>query len=1004
MFRHVLCSSSILLALLLAGAVAYLIVTDTSITLYTATTELESYTYPPDDTLYPFVTAEIEKPVVESAPLPTPVTVASLPISTDHKQLLNKILDIQNSTLLLLQTNLGRGSVSNYSNTDIDRLLKIVYGTNDRTNDRVRDSIDDVTDGGELTNSTLTNLTASGLTTFNDPLTLAQVTAPSPSADKLYNLAGDLYWAGSVIGGASTGQWTSDGTNVWRAGGNVGIGISIPLAKLHISESGSGNSQLLVGAEGSGFARLTLDSANGDGAGQDYFVIEQLDDLSANIWTPAFGGDIRMWAGNSATTNQFVLDTSGNIGIGTSSPAHTLDLRGIAPATDTDIALTPFDNTGKSTLRVFNAAGRQTQVSTFSTTTGMLFGIPAANLSTYYGDGDNLAVVNAGGGSTYFTNPSTPLLTITNSGNVGIGTSTPSSISYDFDQDASITTRLHVDHAIRVESGGFFIGHEENYSPNQGGAHFTYDPVANKAYIGGFKQGVGANSLILQGSGGNVGIGTTSANSLLALSGVEPVLSMTATGGTNNAQIDLRGTASQVLRFSGDRGASYPFTIGHTIVDDSFRISGGANLTTNPRLTVDASGNVGINTVSPMAKLDVVGDVRARGPFDLNTGVKMGAEATSRPRIGFHVSDDNRRFKMEVNDTNTPTERLGIFSNCSGGCAETEWLSVLRNGNVGIGTTSPTNFKFHVAADSGSGQIRLSGSTNPLSNVYGGYDTSQDIGFVQAITEGTAFRAFAINPYGGNVGIGTTTPQTKLQVDGVITPAVDNTYTLGNSTYRFSEVYAANGVINTSDIRLKHDPQTLTYGLDTILALEPISYTWVDQPTQGTRFGLSAQHVRDLIPEIVAEGTDPNKTLGIRYTELIPIIINAIQSLADQVATLAQGVFENDIQAGRDLRADGRLCLGNTCVTEAELKALLQHQAGQGSTPSPTPDTTSEEDTTEPNEGATEPDDTVDTTDQTELEEAAEQTEEPPSDEPEPADVDSPAEAPVPADDEPTDA
>lgn len=210
----------------------------------------------------------------------------------------------------------------------------------------------------------------------------------------------------------------------------------------------------------------------------------------------------------------------------------------------------------------------------------------------------------------------------------------------------------------------------------------------------------------------------------------------------------------------------------------------------------------------------------------------------------------------------------------------------------------------------------------------------------------------------GNVGIGTTTPQTRLQVDGVITPALDNTYTLGSASYRFSEVYAANGVINTSDIRLKHDPQMLTYGLDTILALEPISYSWVDQPDQGIRFGLSAQHVRDLIPEIVAEGTDPNKTLGIRYTELIPIIINGIQELADKVATLAEGTFdtlfartivveqaiEADVVTAReDLRTDGRLCLEDLCITRDDLAAILENQTGQGdaspATPSaPTPE------------------------------------------------------------------
>ncbi|HUP25783.1 MAG TPA: hypothetical protein VNB06_22940, partial [Thermoanaerobaculia bacterium] len=57
---------------------------------------------------------------------------------------------------------------------------------------------------------------------------LAQITAPSVTTDRLYNTSGDLYWAGSVIGGATTGQWTTDGTHVWRASGKVGVATSSP--------------------------------------------------------------------------------------------------------------------------------------------------------------------------------------------------------------------------------------------------------------------------------------------------------------------------------------------------------------------------------------------------------------------------------------------------------------------------------------------------------------------------------------------------------------------------------------------------------------------------------------------------------------------------------------------------------------------------------------------------------------------------------------------------------
>ena len=78
---------------------------------------------------------------------------------------------------------------------------------------------------------------------------------------------------------------------------------------------------------------------------------------------------------------------------------------------------------------------------------------------------------------------------------------------------------------------------------------------------------------------------------------------------------------------------------------------------------------------------------------------------------------------------------------------------------------------------------------------------------------------------GGNVGIGTTSPTTALQVNGVITPNADNTSSLGNSTYRWSAVYSANGTIQTSDARLKSNVADVNYGLTDLLKLRPVSFT-----------------------------------------------------------------------------------------------------------------------------------------------------------------------------------
>ncbi len=84
-------------------------------------------------------------------------------------------------------------------------------------------------------NTALATLTVSATTTFGSPLIISHGSAPSVTGNTLYNVGGDLYWAGNVIGGATTGQWNTDGANVWREGGNVGIGTTSPYAKFSVA-------------------------------------------------------------------------------------------------------------------------------------------------------------------------------------------------------------------------------------------------------------------------------------------------------------------------------------------------------------------------------------------------------------------------------------------------------------------------------------------------------------------------------------------------------------------------------------------------------------------------------------------------------------------------------------------------------------------------------------------------------------------------------------------------
>jgi hypothetical protein len=141
----------------------------------------------------------------------------------------------------------------------------------------------------------------------------------------------------------------------------------------------------------------------------------------------------------------------------------------------------------------------------------------------------------------------------------------------------------------------------------------------------------------------------------------------------------------------------------------------------------------------------------------------------------------------------------------------------------------------------------------------------------------------------GNIGIGTTTPTDKLTVAGIIAPSADNTYSLGKNTARWSAVWSANGTIQTSDARLKTNITPLNYGLREILLMHPVRYNWKTSPASNPKIGLIAQEIRQLIPEVVA-GNEKTEMLGMNYAELVPVLINAVKELDQKIEKIEKEI------------------------------------------------------------------------------------------------------------------
>lgn len=88
----------------------------------------------------------------------------------------------------------------------------------------------------------------------------------------------------------------------------------------------------------------------------------------------------------------------------------------------------------------------------------------------------------------------------------------------------------------------------------------------------------------------------------------------------------------------------------------------------------------------------------------------------------------------------------------------------------------------------------------------------------------------------------------------------------------------------SSDGRLKQNINNIEYGLNDILKLNPISFNWKNKDTNDLNFGLIAQDVKNVFPELVI--TDLNNHYRIKYIELIPILIKSIKDQQETIQKL----------------------------------------------------------------------------------------------------------------------
>jgi len=164
-------------------------------------------------------------------------------------------------------------------------------------------------------------------------------------------------------------------------------------------------------------------------------------------------------------------------------------------------------------------------------------------------------------------------------------------------------------------------------------------------------------------------------------------------------------------------------------------------------------------------------------------------------------------------------------------------------------------------------------------------------------------------------------------------PIANDTYDLGTNTYKWDDVYATNGTIQTSDEREKRDVADSALGLDFVAALRAVQFRWArgKRPHQGllaqqVKAVMDAQGIEDFAGYIHDAESD---TYGIRYAEFIPPLIRAVQELTARVAALEAALSKTPIQKS-SRQADRR---GDTDGHSAANRAVVTAEGDAGAAP-----------------------------------------------------------------------
>ena len=431
--------------------------------------------------------------------------------------------------------------------------------------------------------------------------------------------------------------------------------------------------------------------------------------------------------------------TNERVGVGTASPSTKLEIFGT-----------------NNKLRLSYDATKATDLYTDST--GNLYVDPSGGYVNLY-DGSTAFKLALYNGATSAVKLDTNGNSYLNGGNVGIGTSTPSRL-LQITGDGSGPTNSSMAGAQLMITGS------TNSLRRLG---LGYDTTNNYGWIQAAEPGiVGLTNLILEAAGGNVGIGTTAPTQLLTLSSSNTL-------GTAVSIINTSTGGYYWNIFSGGSDATLA-PVGSLIFRDS---TNGVS-----RMVIKGNGDVGIGTTTPAYDLDVTGNIRATGNViaggtmtaNVNAGnVSAGTFGSTAGKGNFTFqAAANSNSVLAVDATNervgvgtaSPSEKLHLYSNVAS--VKTKIESTLSTGTASVNAVNDVGkeFKFGIAGSAFATYRGIAAND--------GYILSDLASSSLAVSVDNAIKLYTAGSErlridnSGNVGIGTSTPAQKLDVNGKI--------------------------------------------------------------------------------------------------------------------------------------------------------------------------------------------------------------------------------------------